>query len=81
MSLFGDARPLPDAQQTFVADLRRGMARGHTMWRRVADSWNARRQHARELEELYRFTDRDLADLGLSKSDLPAIEKGVYHRE
>jgi uncharacterized protein YjiS (DUF1127 family) len=81
MNLFGDARFLPDAQQKIASDMRWSLAQAHALLRRVADAWHARRQHARELDELYRFTDRDLADLGLSKSDLPAIEKGTYRRE
>jgi uncharacterized protein YjiS (DUF1127 family) len=81
MNLSDEAHFIPDAQPQIVSDLRWWLAQGHALLERMADSWNARRQHARELDELYRFTDRDLADLGLSKSDLPAIEKGVYRRE
>jgi uncharacterized protein YjiS (DUF1127 family) len=81
MNLSDEARFLPDAQPKIVSDLRRWLAQTHALLERLADSWNARRQHTRELDELYRFTERDLADLGLSKSDLPAIEKGMYRRE
>ena len=81
MNLSNEARFLPDTQPKIVSDLRWFLARGQALLRRLVDSWHARRQHARELDELYRFTCRDLADLGLSKSDLPAIEKGVYRRE
>jgi uncharacterized protein YjiS (DUF1127 family) len=81
MNLFGDARFLPDAQQKIAADARWGLAQANAVLRRLADAFTAWRQHARELNELYRFTDRDLADLGLSKSDLPAIEKGTFRRE
>lgn len=81
MNLSNEARLLPDSQQKVVSDLVRWTARSWTLLRRLADSLNARWRRARELDELYRFTDRELADLGLSKSDLPAIEKGVYRRE
>jgi uncharacterized protein YjiS (DUF1127 family) len=41
----------------------------------------ARRQRARELGELYRLSNRELSDMGLSRSDLPAIAAGRYRRE
>jgi uncharacterized protein YjiS (DUF1127 family) len=45
-------------------------------------AWLAvKRTRARELRELYRFSDRELWDLGLSRSDIPAIEKGTYSRD
>jgi hypothetical protein len=33
--------------------------RGHALVRRLGGFWTARRQRARELDELYRFTDRN----------------------
>ncbi len=41
----------------------------------------AARRRARELQDLAMFTDRDLWDVGLSRSDLMAIEKGIYRRD
>ena len=64
-----------------VSDLIRWLSSGHAVLHRLGESWAARRQRAREIDELYRFTDRDLGDLGLSKSDLPALEQGTYRRE
>jgi uncharacterized protein YjiS (DUF1127 family) len=81
MSLSDQARSLPDTQQKIASDLLRWLFRGHAVVRRLGDLWTARRQRARELDEVYRFTDRELADLGLTKSDLPAIEKGAYRRD
>ena len=40
-----------------------------------------RRARARELRELYRCTDRELWDIGLSRSDFLAIENGTYRRD
>jgi uncharacterized protein YjiS (DUF1127 family) len=40
-----------------------------------------RRARAEELRELYRFTDRELWDIGLSRSDFMAIERGTYRRD
>jgi uncharacterized protein YjiS (DUF1127 family) len=43
--------------------------------------WTARRARARELRELYRCSDRELWDMGLSRSDFLAIEKGTFRRD
>ena len=55
---------------------------GFTHWfsRRTA-LWTANRRRTREIQELARFTDRDLWDVGLSRSDLMALEKGSYRRD
>jgi uncharacterized protein YjiS (DUF1127 family) len=36
---------------------------------------------AREMRELHRFTDRELWDIGLSRSDIPSVEQGTYRRD
>jgi uncharacterized protein YjiS (DUF1127 family) len=33
------------------------------------------------MQDLYRCSDRDLWDMGLSRSDLMAIENGSFHRD
>ena len=48
---------------------------------RAVARWQARRRRARELNELFAFDERELRDLGLSRSDFMAIEKGTYHRD
>lgn len=48
--------------------------------RRVA-TWQERRRHRRDLADLARFTDHELWDIGLARSDMLAIEKGVYRRD
>jgi uncharacterized protein YjiS (DUF1127 family) len=47
---------------------------------RIAQVGTGRYRHTRGLEDLYRMTDRELWDLGLSRSDFPAIEDGTYRR-
>ena len=47
---------------------------------RLGASWRTRRQRARELRELAALSDRELWDLGLGRSDLPAIANGAYRR-
>jgi len=42
--------------------------------------WVARRQRAQARATLQSFSDRELWDLGLSRSDIPAIIKGTYRR-
>jgi uncharacterized protein YjiS (DUF1127 family) len=51
------------------------------MWyRRLRASWLERRAVARQMQELYRSSDRELWDMGLSRSDLREIAKGTYRR-
>ena len=40
-----------------------------------------RRAHARDMQALYRFSDRELWDLGISRSDFMAIENGTFRRD
>ena len=46
----------------------------------LGDFWSARRVRAREMRELHRFSDRELWDVGLNRSDIMLIEKGAYRR-
>jgi uncharacterized protein YjiS (DUF1127 family) len=48
---------------------------------RLVEAFAARRLRAQQLRELYSFSDRELWDVGLSRADFMAIEKGVYHRD
>lgn len=48
--------------------------------RRLA-AWGASRRRAREMQDLASFSDRDLWDVGLSRSDMMALEKGLYRRD
>jgi uncharacterized protein YjiS (DUF1127 family) len=41
----------------------------------------ARRRRAQELRELFAFDERDLRDLGLSRSDFLSIQNGTYRRD
>lgn len=40
-----------------------------------------KRQRAREIEVLTSFSERELRDVGLSRSDMMALERGVYRRD
>jgi uncharacterized protein YjiS (DUF1127 family) len=35
----------------------------------------------RQMQELYRSSDRELWDMGLSRSDLPEIARGTYRQD
>ena len=48
---------------------------------RFGASWKARWQRARGIQELAAFSDRELWDLGLGRSDLQAIINGTYRRD
>jgi uncharacterized protein YjiS (DUF1127 family) len=48
---------------------------------RIAVLWAMRRQRTREAEVLYTFSDRELWDVGLSRSDIPGIIRGTYRRD
>jgi uncharacterized protein YjiS (DUF1127 family) len=49
-------------------------------YQRLRASWAQRRALERQMQELYRSSDRELWDMGLSRSDLPEIAKGTYRR-
>jgi uncharacterized protein YjiS (DUF1127 family) len=52
-----------------------------TQIKRVSAFIVARHQRARQLRELYAMTDRELWDVGLSRSDRLAIDEGTYRRD
>jgi uncharacterized protein YjiS (DUF1127 family) len=62
------------AQHNPAAILRRAVSR-------AVAYWQARRRRSRELNELFAFDERQLRDLGLSRSDFVSIENGTYRRE
>lgn len=41
----------------------------------------ASRAHAREMAQLRRFSDLELHDVGLSRSDIVAIQAGTFRRD
>jgi len=47
----------------------------------VVTRWQERRRRARELNELFSFNERELRDLGLSRSDFMSIQDGTFHRD
>jgi uncharacterized protein YjiS (DUF1127 family) len=47
----------------------------------IGAAWIKRRRQAGAMQALYCFNDRELWDIGLSRSDLPAIENGTFRRD
>ncbi len=43
--------------------------------------WRAARRQQRELDQLAAMSDRELADIGIARSDLPRIHTGQYAAE
>jgi uncharacterized protein YjiS (DUF1127 family) len=52
-----------------------------SVFHRLAAWWTLRRNRDREMADLYRFSDRELWDVGLSRSDIMSIEHGTYRRD
>jgi uncharacterized protein YjiS (DUF1127 family) len=67
-SALGPARLNPLVLLRFVRD-------------RLITRWQERRRRARELNELFSFSERELRDLGLSRSDFMSIQNGTFHRD
>jgi uncharacterized protein YjiS (DUF1127 family) len=53
---------------------------GAWLSRRLA-AFSERRRRAREMAELAAYSDRELWDLGLSRCDLMAVERGTFRRD
>jgi uncharacterized protein YjiS (DUF1127 family) len=42
--------------------------------------FRARRSYLRSMRELSRLNDRELADIGLTRSEIPAVARGAIRR-
>jgi uncharacterized protein YjiS (DUF1127 family) len=56
-----------------------GLAR--SVWQAFRDHRAARIRYRQDVAQLEQFTDRELWDLGLSRSDIPSVARGVYRRD
>jgi uncharacterized protein YjiS (DUF1127 family) len=81
MNLSDDTYLLSGNRQKLTPDIGTLLAAIRTRLHRLAAAWIKRHSRARELRELSRFTDRDLWDVGLSRSDVWSIERGTYRRD
>ncbi len=57
---------------------------GRQLWsglRHVTTSFGEAQAARRAYQELSRLSDRELADMGLTRSNIPAVVAGIFHRE
>ena len=81
MALMNDAHLLAEGERKIARTFQSFLSQTGSWLTHLRDLWIARRRRARELDDLYRLSDRELMDLGLSRSDFPAIERGIYRRD
>lgn len=81
MSLTDDAGLVSAHRQPAIHAASAWLSRTRAEFQHMATIWLARRRHAREAEVLHAFSDRELWDLGLSRSDIPGIIDGTYRRD
>ncbi|HEX3346770.1 MAG TPA: DUF1127 domain-containing protein [Acetobacteraceae bacterium] len=48
---------------------------------RIGRWLSERRRIGRTMAELQRYTDRELADMGLARSDIPLVARGLLQRD
>ena len=81
MNLSEEARALSKGQQETVREAGVWLSWLRARLGHLDAAWTARRKRAREVRDLYLFTERELWDVGLRRSDLPAIADGTYRRD
>jgi uncharacterized protein YjiS (DUF1127 family) len=81
MSRYDHAPALTEGQQLISSEARAFLARQRARLARLGAAWAARRKAARDLRQLDLCTDRELSDMGLNRSDFPAIIRGTYRRD
>ena len=80
MNISKDAR-LVVQDHISIANAANALLRMRTGLGRLGAAWIVRRRRAREAQILAAFSDRELWDLGLSRSDLLAVTSGTYRRD
>jgi uncharacterized protein YjiS (DUF1127 family) len=80
MNMSDDAQLIAEGPQPIASAASAWLARLPAGLGRLSASWRARRQRSREVQELAAFSDRELWDLGLGRSDLQAVANGTYRR-
>jgi uncharacterized protein YjiS (DUF1127 family) len=80
MNIADDAPLIAAGPQPIVATARAWLARLQARLGRLDASWRVRRQRSREVQELAAFSDRELWDLGLGRSDLQAVASDTHRR-
>ena len=81
MSLYDHAPALREGQQILAGEISPLFSRLRARIARSGAVWAERRRTARSLRQLDLCSDRELWDLGLSRSDFPAIIDGTFRRD
>jgi uncharacterized protein YjiS (DUF1127 family) len=81
MSLYDEAHPITSSRPPIATEARALLARLRTRLNGLGARWAARRRAVRDLRQLDHCTERELWDMGLSRSDFPAIIRGTYRRD
>lgn len=81
MNLSNDAYPLSNRRVKTAGDLgaRLSLTLGWLNHLRIV--WAERRVRSQGIQTLHSFSNQQLWDLGLSRCDIQAIEKGIYTRD
>ncbi len=80
MNIADDAQFIAEGPRPIVSTAHAGLTRLQAVLSNLRASWRTRRQRSREVQELIAFSDRELWDLGLGRSDVHAIANGTYRR-
>jgi uncharacterized protein YjiS (DUF1127 family) len=80
MNISDDAQLIAAGAQPIVSTARTWRTRLQAGLGRFGASWRTHRRRSREVQELAAFSDRELWDLGLGRSDLQAIANRTYRR-
>jgi uncharacterized protein YjiS (DUF1127 family) len=78
MSIFGNTYQTSNTQSQGVNDIQSALRAG---LHQLAVRWIEWRTRDQEMRELHRFSDRELWDVGLSRSDIMSIENGTFRRD
>ncbi|MBV9538483.1 MAG: DUF1127 domain-containing protein [Acidisphaera sp.] len=69
-----------DAPYDITTELEHRIAQGGPGIGRIAAWFAERRRIGRTVAELRHYTDRELADMGLTRADIPAVARGQLRR-
>jgi uncharacterized protein YjiS (DUF1127 family) len=81
MNSYHDVQPSARSRQGNLSEAIIFLARVQKQFGRIGGFWTAHRQRQREAQQLSAFSDRELWDLGLGRSDLPRIANGSFRRD
>ena len=80
MNLSKDTYLLAGDQPKIGQEVRTWLSLAYARVRNLGVNMAEGRARGREMRELHKFSDRELWDVGLSRSDIPAVQQGTYRR-